>query len=463
MRLLTNVSLYASANIIAKLFIVLSIPILARNLTVEEYGSYTILLSLFMLFSSFFLLGSDQTLNFYFHKFKNVIVKGIKVRELVISTQFFFIMGVLLTSLPFIYVIIGEEVNYRLELLLWLFFSVIYLYFLNVLRVSFDVKIFSLLEIFRSIIYFLAVYLLVNTYQYGLIGAVKSSLFSYSLAAIIVACICVKQVKVCFSFALLCRLLSFGAPFIFSSLVLWASTQSDRYFLMYFLDSYVLGIYGFSLSFASVFILLKGSIKNAVDPYIMKMHHGKNVNLTMTISKLFTLSLFFFCLIFLVVTFFLKDITFMVGAGKFKESVEFTPYVILIVLITTMNQYFIYGINFKYKNNLILKYLVYSLTINLLLSTVLVINFNVAGVIFANIVSSAIYSYLLYSKSNNLYPIKYFAFDNYKIVLSTLALFALDLEYLSPVGYIGHFLVILLFIVINLNIIPKIRSIYSLN
>jgi len=457
-KLLTNISLYAGVNIFAKLFVVLAMPIIAHNLTVEEYGSYTIILSLTMLSSSFFLMGSEHSLNFYFHKYKSK-----KNKLLVINTLLVFITASLLVFLPLIYVVLNDRVDYLATILLWVFVSVIYLYFIVVMRAHFNVKNFALLEAFRSIVYFFAVYLFVDKFQNGLDGAINSNLISYVLSMILILYINIKKIKLYFSFTFLIKLLSFGVPFILSSLILWASTQSDRYFLMYFKDDYILGIYGFSLSIASIFILIKTSIKNAVDPYIMKLHHCREKKLKRIISNLYTVSLFLFSFMFLITSFFMEDITLLVGGDKFIDSAAYTPYVILIVLITTVNQYFIYGINFNYRNKLIAKYLIYSLIVNLILSVILINILEVAGIILANIISSIVYSYFLYRESNKLYPIEYLRFDNLKIVFSVLILFFVNFKYISYNDHLSHALLILLFFLINKKVYLNFKSIYALN
>ena len=458
MKLLTNISLYAGVNIFAKLFVVLAMPIIAHNLTVEEYGSYTIILSLTMLSSSFFLMGSEHSLNFYFHKYKSK-----KNKLLVINTLLVFITAALLVFLPLIYVVLNDRIDYLATILLWVFVSVIYLYFIVVMRAHFDVKNFALLEVFRSIVYFFAVYLFVDKFQNGLDGAINSNLISYVLSMILILYINIKKIKLYFSFTFLIKLLSFGAPFILSSLILWASTQSDRYFLMYFKDDYILGIYGFSLSIASIFILIKTSIKNAIDPYIMKLHHYREKKLKRIISELYTVSLFLFSFMFLIASFFMKDITLLIGGDKFTDSIIYTPYVILIVLITTVNQYFIYGINFNHRNSLVLKYLIYSLIINLILSVILINIWGVAGIILANVISSIIYSYLLYRESNKLYPIEYLKLDNLRIVFSALIVFGIDITYLSNNEYVSHIVIILMFLLINQRVYFNFKSIYALN
>jgi O-antigen/teichoic acid export membrane protein len=331
------------------------------------------------------------------------------------------------------------------------------------MRANFDVKNFALLEIFRSIVYFVAVYLFVDKFQNGFDGAIDSNLISYVFSMILILYINIKKIKLYFSFTLLLKLLSFGVPFILSSLILWASTQSDRYFLMYFKDDYILGVYGFSLSIASIFILIKTSIKNAIDPYIMKLHHYREKKLKRIISELYTVSLFLFSFMFLIASFFMKDITLLIGGDKFTDSIIYTPYVILIVLITTVNQYFIYGINFNHRNGLVLKCLIYSLIINLILSVILINIWGVAGIILANVVSGIIYSYLLYRESNKLYPIEYLKLDNLRIVFSALIVFGINIIYLSNNEHVSHIVIILMFLLINQRVYFNFKSIYALN
>ena len=69
--MLKNISLYALFGVFAKSFALLLTPIIARSLSVEDFGNYIILVSVIMLVQSVFLFGFEHSLNYFFNKFKH--------------------------------------------------------------------------------------------------------------------------------------------------------------------------------------------------------------------------------------------------------------------------------------------------------------------------------------------------------------------------------------------------------
>jgi len=301
------------------------------------------------------------------------------------------------------------------------------------------------------------VYLFVTVYQLSLKGVLYANIFSMTISVIYIFFSIKKYLIFNFNINLFKKVLHYGLPLMPAGIMLWASMQLDRYYILYFLDEYLLGIYGFSLSIAMIPLLLKAAFKNAIDPFIMKVFHRETLKTKKYISSYFTLSLYIFGFLFLFLSIFAHEIVSLMGGSKYLESIPYIPWLLLIASITTFNQYFIYGLNFKKTNKLILRGLIYMLIINVILVYALIDMFSIYGVILANLIANILYTMYLYKKSNELYPIEHNFSINITIIISVLGVFLLNYIYFKE-GYILKILCLLIFFILNIKVYKVFRG-----
>jgi O-antigen/teichoic acid export membrane protein len=441
-----NISLYSFVSFFTKSFSLLIVPIIAHNLTVEEYGYYTLIISVIGLSQSVFLFGFEHSLNYYFNKFKST-----HNRNILISTQLFFIIFVALFIILSIAIFLNNRIEFINLILIWSLLSVLLSYFSSLLKVDMQVVAFTKSQVLKSTILLFTIYLFVTIYDLKIEGVLYSNILAIFIALVYMYIFLKKYIILSFNINLLKKILYYGLPLMPAGPILWASTQLDRYYILYYLNEHTLGIYGFALSIGLIPVFLKMAFKSALDPLIMKTYHQDTVKTKNYISNFFSLSLFIFSFIFLLLSVYAKDIVLLIGGEKFLNSIQYIPWILFIVLITTFNQYFVYGINFNKKNKLVLQGLILMLIINIILAYILIHILGVYGVIISNLIANIIYTFYLYSKSNTFYKIKYFFKTNLLILLSSLLFSLLSIIYFND-SYSVKFLMIIIFILINSNI-----------
>lgn len=450
--MLKNISLYTLSSVLAKSFSLLIIPLIARNLSVEEFGDYIVLVSVVMLIQSTFLFGFEHSLNYFFNKFKAEINK-----KILVSTQALFILLVsVLCSIPASLLLSDRVENINL-ILIWGGVSIGLAYFGALLKVEMKVVVFLKSQLLQSVVLFALIYFFVVVQLLALEGILYANIFAITIAVIFICFFTSKYFTFKFSANLLKKVLAYGLPLMPAGLVLWASMQLDRYFILYFLDKYSLGIYAFALAIVMVPLFLKTAVKSAIDPFIMKKFHDKSTNTARYIADYFTLSLFVFSSLFLFLSIFSQDVVMLIGGEKYLQSTPYIPWLLLIACLTTCNQYFVYGINFTKKNGFIFKGLIYMLIINVIMIFILIDLFDVYGVIIASFFANLFYSLYLYKNSNSLYPIEYFLKKNIFIVVSAMVIFLLNWV-LFPEGYLFKVLSLLLFVILNMHIYKILRN-----
>lgn len=441
-----NVLIYTVSGMFAKFLTLLTIPIVARNLTIEAYGQLTILISVILLIQSTFLFGFEHSLNYYFNKFRKLVDQ-----QLLVSTQLIFICTSYLLTSVFVSILFFSKVEYIYFILIWGFLSVLLAYFGALLKVDMRPIAFVKGQILQSVSILIAMHVFIYVFQLGMLGVLYANILSIVIFLICVYFYTKKYVILRFDIELFKKVLRYGLPLMPSGVILWASTQLDRYYILYFLDEYFLGVYGFAISIAMIFLLLKMSVKSAIDPFVMKAFHRRETQTKNYISDYLTLNIYVFSFLFIVLSIFSNELAVLLGGDKYTESGAYIPWVLFVTLITTFNQYFIYGINFKKKNNLIFIGLVYMLTVNILLAYALIDEFKVYGVIWANLIANILYTIYLYKKSDNLYPIKHNTLTNTIIIFSSLGLYVLIEIYFKEGYYTLKILLIFLFIILNVG------------
>ncbi|UOE88710.1 oligosaccharide flippase family protein [Vibrio splendidus] len=444
--MLKNISIYAVFGVVAKSFSLLITPIIARNLSVEEFGSYIILISMIMLIQSVFLFGFEHSLNYFFNKFKSEYSK-----KILVSTQTIFILLVTLFFLIILNLLLSNKVDNINFILAWGAGSVLVAYFTTLLKVNLCVVAFVKNQMLQSVVLLCLVYIFLVVFSYSLQGIIYSYIASLLISIIFVYPHVKSYLSANFSINLLKKILVYGLPLMPSGALLWASMQLDRYFILYFLDEYSLGIYSFALAIVMIPLFLKGAVKSAIDPFIMKSYHNKPTQTKTIISNYFSLNLFVFSFLLIFLSSFSSDIVILMGGDKYLESTPYIPWLLLITCLTTCNQYFIYGINFSKKNSYILKGLFYMLFINVILMFLSIKYFGIYGVIFSNLIANAIYTLYLYIKSNELYPINHNRNHNLVILISMIFIFTVNVFVLDD-GYMMKVLLLILYVFIS---IPK--------
>lgn len=443
--MLKNISLYALFGVFAKSFALLLTPIIARSLSVEDFGNYILLISVIILIQSVFLFGFEHSLNYFFNKFRSENSK-----KVLVSTQtIFIVVSFLLFSLISSPLLSSKVENINL-ILAWGGLSLVFVYWSTLLKVNMDVKVFVKSQMLQSLVLLSLVYFFVVYYSLSLSGVIYANIVTLLITILFMYRFIRQFVSWSFNINLLKKVLVYGLPLMPSGALFWASMQLDRYFILYFLDEYTLGIYSFALAVVMIPLFLKTAVKSAIDPFIMKCFHKNAENAKLIISNYFTLSLLVFCFLFLFLSFFSYEVVIFMGGDKYLDSISYIPWLLLISTITVCNQYFVYGINFAKRNGYILKGLIYMLLINVLLMVLLIELLSVYGVLLANLIANVFYTIYLAWQSNKLYRIEHHKLRNIGILLSTLIVFIANFC-VFPESYIFKFVALLVFVGSNIK------------
>ncbi|MCE1163954.1 MAG: oligosaccharide flippase family protein [Bacteroidetes bacterium] len=170
----------------------------------------------------------------------------------------------------------------------------------------------TLLSVFVNII---ANFLLIVYLKTGVEGIFYSYIISCVVTFIAGLAVTGRYLGLTFSFEKAKRLVAYGNKFIYIGLFILLIDVSDRFFLKYFFNEDVVGIYSANYRLASVMSLLVAAFRFSWTPYFLNLE--KNPENRKMISEIFTYLVFAGLLMFLVFSFFTAPVV-KISFGKFS-------------------------------------------------------------------------------------------------------------------------------------------------
>lgn len=277
-----RVGLVGVASIISSLSAFILLPILTKNLSIEEYGiwaqigvtiSFLVPLCTLVLYTAGHRFLSGE-------KDKKVVSKGFSSIFVVV----FLISSILSISLLFfskplsIALFGGTEAEYFVRLVA----PLILLGSMNVISLQYfltfqQVKIYSALSILDPVLQILLIsYFLIA--GFGLFGAIISLLILRGFMFILEFLLIILQVGVSRpDYLLINKYLAFSLPLVPALMSYWTYNLSDRYVVGYFLGVASVGVYSVSYSIGSIILIFYGMLSVILLPTLSKLYEESKI------------------------------------------------------------------------------------------------------------------------------------------------------------------------------------------
>lgn len=407
-KLSSNVIIYGGTNGIKSLVPFLMLPILTIHLSVEDFGTLSLVEVCILFLVPFVSLNIPSSINVeYFKLEKKELSKYITNALLLSFISFVFI--------SFLFFIFSNQIANILKinnmLILWLpFFALLRVstqVILGIFQVSGEPKKFALFSIFQTILDFGLSYLFVVFYTYGYIGRLEGVYIAFFIFSLIAIYILYKREFFPFpTFSYTKDILSFGIPLIPHVIGGTIMAMSDRFFVSYFYDNEYVGYYTASYQVSALMLLIGMSVNQAWVPLFFKMlkdkiETKKIVKLILIISLFFLFSMFFIML--------LRDFIFDVLVDeKFFIAKEYFYWLLIGFFFQSL--YFL-TTNFLFyfkKTKLLASITFLGAAINIILNYVFIKYFGVIGVAYATAITwfvflsyVSIQSVKVYKNENN--------------------------------------------------------------
>ena len=326
---------YAIGTFLLRAVSIVLIPIYTSALAVQEYGAVETLMVLVQTLRILLTFGLSSAILRFYPECKNENEEMTMVRTSLVITLGLSLMSLMLI-IPFsshLGGILFKNEGYRQYIVLAFLLAVgnsIQLLLLSYYRA----RQASGIYVIFSIIYFLILVttniVLVSFLGLGILGILLGNLIVIISGDVLLAFRFWRNgVSISFDWAK--KLSVFSFPLIFSMISWLILNSADRFFLSYYKDLNEVGLY--ALGYKVGLIVNLGVIvpfQLAWAPYVFNNFDAdKKEILIKSYSRIFTYLILCYSILGLSVLFFSKEIIFFLGSGKYSQSVQVVPYVII--------------------------------------------------------------------------------------------------------------------------------------
>lgn len=350
---------------------VLTVPLITRIISPEQYGIFSIFNTFSEVLSIICCLGMEQSFVRFFYS-EELENRG---RLLYSSLYFPFFISLILFTLIFLFkdkvssFILNE--NNKLISFLLIFnalFGALKLFSFSVVRMQQRGKAYSFLNILAKVLEFAFIIILFEIYQNDYKVLILASLFSL---VIVVIFSIVLEKNIWFfrnknkSKISKKELLIFGIPLVFTTILLWIFTSTDKIMIKLFSNLEEVGFYAGAFKIISLLIVIQTGFTSFWTPVVYE-HYENNPKDTIFFKKANNYLSFIFFFIGIVVLMSRNIIIILLG-NKYYESMYIMPMLVFAPIMYTISETTVMGINFKKKS-------VYFIYISIIISII-----NIAG------------------------------------------------------------------------------------
>ncbi|MBI5404448.1 MAG: oligosaccharide flippase family protein [Ignavibacteriae bacterium] len=416
--LFSHTAIYGAGIMLNKFLSFLLIPVYTFYFSPSDLGLYNLIQSLWLFIILIYVYGMETSFIKFF-----IDAKDEKKKTEIYSTSLILIT---LTSIIFsgiLYIFAGnisssigfeniEKGKYLIKILsILLFFDTISRFPLLLLRAELKAKTYlflsvSTLMINLSLNIFFIMFIKLN---------VEAILYSYIISVIYTLAagmiITKKFFSLKFSFQEAKALVVYGNKFIYFGLFLLLIDVSDRFFLKYYFDESVVGIYSASYRLGTVMSLAIAAFRFSWTPYFLNI--ADNPDNKRIIPEIFTYFVFAGLILFLFFAFFTEPIVkFSIGGYSLLDSKYYGGLVIIPIILLS---YFFSGLFanmnvvpfYANKTSILLLISSEGLLLNVILNVILIPKYMMLGAAYSTLITYAVMFIHIYFLSQKIYKIKY--------------------------------------------------------
>lgn len=444
----------------------LLIPIYTYFFSPSDLGLYNLIQSLWLFIILIYVYGMETSfIRFFIDSKENAVKTEVYSTTLILISFTSFIFSVIIYFLAGdISNLIGfenpEKGKYLIKILsILLFFDTISRFPLLLLRAELKAKIYLYISVASLVInltfnIIFIVFLKLN---------VEAILYSYIISVIftLVAGLLItkKFFTLKFSFKEAKELVVYGNKFIYFGLFLLLIDVSDRFFLKYFFDESVVGIYSANYRLGTVMSLAIAAFRFSWTPYFLNL--SENPENKKIIADTFTYFVFAGLFLFLLFAFFTEPLVKLsIGGFTLLDSKYYSGLVIIPIILLS---YFFSGLFanlnvvpfYTNKTSILFFISLEGLIINTLLNLLLIPKFQMLGAAYSTLITYAVMFVHIYILSQRLYKINYHRKSLSILAFTALILFAIyyfTQNYLAIKVYVKiiiYLLLLLTFLIIS--------------
>ena len=389
---------YLYGNVVVLILGFISIPLITRVMSTEEYGRAGMFSTAVTVIYIFAILGMDQTYIRYYYK------EGIDRVALLKRCLYPALFIVSFLSVVYLFFakyandfLFGESSALISSLVIgYTVISVFERFLFLDIRMSQNGKLYSNLNILSKILYilliFAAFYLLGDDFRVVLI-AMTVSLGIITGGIGIRYILCNRNRDDCFEKIDVSQkeLISYGLPFILVLLMEWLLSSCDKWCLRIWAGYAELGIYNSAMNIMSILLTFKATFVAFWSPVAMEKYEtGKDEDNRVFFSQAFSITRFL-CVIAAIGLILFKDLIVFILGENYRTAAKVIPFLTLMPIFSIMFEITSQGIKFVKKNRYLNYASVVSIILNLCTNAILVPQYGGMGAAMATGITYLVY------------------------------------------------------------------------
>lgn len=414
----------------------LLLPLYTKYFPPEQIGLITLVQSLSLVLGVIYMFGMETAFMKYFidakdDESRSVIYSStlvlLSVTSLFISSVVFMNAGNIVSLLDFTE---RDESVFLIKILsIFLVVDTIYRFPLLFFRAKLESKTYAFINLLTFLVNIICNILFIVILKKGVESIFYSYIISVSLTFVLGLGLTKKYLTAKFSTRKIKEMLSFGNKFIFIGFFVLFIDVSDRFFLKYYFDESIVGIYSANYRLASVMSFLIASFKFSWTPYFLNLNSDPGNK--KIISSIFTNFIFTGTILFLLFSVFTELLVKISFFGiEFLNAEYWSGLKVVPVILAA---YFISGVYstlnaapFFTNNTRSILFITFAGVIsNTVLNIILIPLFDITGAAVSTLLTYFIMFIIIYFYSQKIYKIQYDWNKISKLVLSAVMVFAL--------------------------------------
>lgn len=414
----------------------LLLPLYTKYFPPEQIGLITLVQSLSLVLGVIYMFGMETAFMKYFidakdDESRSVIYSStlvlLSVTSLFISSVVFMNAGNIVSLLDFTE---RDESVFLIKILsIFLVVDTVYRFPLLFFRAKLESKTYAFINLLTFLVNIICNILFIVILKKGVESIFYSYIISVSLTFVLGLGLTKKYLTAKFSTRKIKEMLTFGNKFIFIGFFVLFIDVSDRFFLKYYFDESLVGIYSANYRLASVMSFLIASFKFSWTPYFLNLNSDPGNK--KIISSIFTNFIFTGTILFLLFSVFTELLVKISFFGiEFLNAEYWSGLKVVPVILAA---YFISGVYstlnaapFFTNNTRSILFITFAGVIsNTVLNIILIPLFDITGAAVSTLLTYFIMFIIIYFYSQKIYKIQYDWNKISKLVLSAVMVFAL--------------------------------------
>lgn len=318
-----DTAFYGLANILSRSVTLFTLPLLARYLSVEEYGLFDLYYLSISLLITCFILGQDSSIFRYFYdendnESRKFLVTQTIIFQLIISIIIIFVLFLIQDILIELIGLNNETIKFIKLLILIVPFGILYTISEAILRLTGDLKRYLVLTLGFMTMTLLVIFISTQIIEASLYFIFQLLLLVWCLFGFFGLFLIRKWLKIPQSFHNLKRMLFYGIPM--GGVVLLESSQAvfERIIIANVVSAEGLGLFAVAAKIAIIVLLPVGAFQMAFMPLVMKIYRDNDS------IKIFNLSLILYItgltLLIIVLSAFTKPIIILLAGNNYIDG-----------------------------------------------------------------------------------------------------------------------------------------------